>query len=671
MVKSLPFQLDKSGIDRSEWYLPDGALARLGQGKINSMVLSPDGTLLVIASHLGLWWYDVSKYAFLTLWERETSIYSAAFSACGKWVATAGPLIKVWDVKSGMCLAEFTREKGGGIDELAFSPDCELLVVSGTGRHWNRKDTLCCSVEVWRLPKNLQESLNGIRPERDHIYVGTNPIAFSSDNRLLAFASPDGIPEPYHENGYPIIDGKWVLDSSKVVVYEVATGQHVTTLEGLNDVSSISFSSCSQFIAACDKNGTPRVWEIPQQLISNASPWHLCKVYQEKDANGYHFISYTQGSRLINTVYAFEDDTVSVLDLEDNETLYKHPKETGYYYANFSNGIRLAFESEAEVHIWIEGEKCSTGIGHITGIYPKTLKFSQDSKTLLAGKRNDIFTWDVTHPQHCPRVFKPFGIKPDSNRRSDEHYFSIDVSLEGKKFATSGSESTLCLWELGNDTPIVTFPIQAEIYAVAYLSTANLIACGDETGRISIYDVATEKLRGTYYVDHLLRSSELIFSPDGAHLVCTPSQLYDVVRRELVDGLTDCDYEFQAFAPDNVHIWDTSGGGDVIKLWNIHRCEEVLSLPKPALEPYETKKVEAFALSNCGQYLACSLYSLQKNSRLFVWDIRNEHKPVAIFEVPESNAALLAISADCSLLASAGDSGSILLWDLKPYLKST
>ncbi len=173
-----------------------------------------------------------------------------------------------------------------------------------------------------------------------------------------------------------------------------------------------------------------------------------------------------------------------------------------------------------------------------------------------------------------------------------------------------------------------------------------------------------------YYVDNLLRSSELIFSPNGAYLVCTPNHLYNVVRCEVVDGLTDCNYEFQAFTPDNVHIWDTAGVGDAIKLWNIDRCKEMLYLPKPALEPYETKKVEAFALSNCGQYLAYSLYSLQTNSRLFVWDICNELKPVTIFEVPESNADLLAISPDCSLIASTGDSGAILLWDLKPYLNT-
>ena len=667
-MKRLPFQSDISEGDSSKWCLPDGALFRLGQGRVNDMTLSPDGTLLAIASSLGLWWYDVQKRTPLTLWDAGQSVYATTFSACGEWVATVSSIIKVYDVKSGKCLAELTREKGGGIDDIIFSPDRKRLVVGGSGQHRSRKDTLCCSVVVWKLQEESKAGLTNLLTERERTYVGTNPIAFSPDNRLLAFASPDGVPEPFHENGYPVIDNNWILTSNKVVVYEIATGQHVTTLEGFSNVGSINFSPCGQFIAACDINGTPRIREIPKQFSPDSPHWPLYKVYQEIDENGYHFISYAPDSRLINTVYALKDDTFSVLDLEGNVTLYKHTKETGYYHPDFSNGVRLAFESESEVHIWSEGEKHAVSLRLVTGVFPSSLKFSHDSKTLIARKLGGIFKWDVTQPQDLPSVFKPIGRKPDFDRLRDERCFSVDVSSEGKQFITSADENTLRLWKMENDTPIITFAIEAETYAAGFSPHANLIACGDETGRISIYDVATEKLHDTYYGDNLSRSSELIFSPNGSYLVCTPSQLYDVVRREQVDNLTDCDYEFQAFAPDNVHIWDTSGGDDEIKLWNIHRCNVVLSLPKPTLEPYETKIVEGFALSNCGQYLACSLYSLQKNSRLFVWNIHNGGTPIAIFEVPESNASLLAISEDRSLLASAGSSGSILLWDLKPYL---
>ena len=385
------------------------------------------------------------------------------------------------------------------------------------------------------------------------------------------------------------------------------------------------------------------------------------------DENGYHFISYAPCNRLIDTVYKFKDDTFSVLDLEGRETLYKHPKETGYYHPDFSNGIRLAFESESEVHIWSKGEKYATGLEHITGVYPSSLKFSQDSQTLIARMRSGIFKWDVTQPQDRPRVFKPLGIKLDFNGHQEERYFSVDVSSEGKQFITSGNENTLHLWEMDSDIPIATVSIQSEVDAAAFSPTADLIACRDNANQIYIWDATTGELQDTYTVDKNETYHDLVFSPDGAYLASRPCHLYDIVQHKQLDGFLDDHFQFQAFSPDSTHIWDTAYAGETIRLWNIDQYEEVLSLPKPSLKPYETKRVEAFALSDCGQYLACSLYSKQRNSRLFVWDIHKGQEPIVVFNVYNTDVNLAAFSPDHFLLASAGGDGTILLWDMKPF----
>lgn len=104
MKKDMPFQIKSGDTDCSTRYLPDGAIARFGKGNIMDIVLSPDGTLLAIGSYLGLWWYDVPNCSLLTLWEAGKTITTAAFSACGEWVATGGwgVPIKIWDVKRGI-----------------------------------------------------------------------------------------------------------------------------------------------------------------------------------------------------------------------------------------------------------------------------------------------------------------------------------------------------------------------------------------------------------------------------------------------------------------------------------------------------------------------------------------------------------------------------------------
>ncbi|RKU16337.1 hypothetical protein C6503_13000 [Candidatus Poribacteria bacterium] len=670
MKKNIPFQMDRGNAASSTWYLPDGAIARLGKGNVMDMVLSPDGILLAIGSYLGLWWYDVPNRSLLTLWEAGKTITTVAFSACGEWVATGswGAPIKIWDVKSGNCLAELARDKSGYATDIVFSSDRKRLVVGGSTKHFNPEKRLYCSVEVWQLPENLQDCTVAARPEREAIYVGTNPLAFSPDNRLIAFASPDGIPEPFHTNGYPVIDGRWILASNRVVVYEMATGQHLVTLDGLNDVSSISFSPSGKFLAACDWKGTTHVWEVAEKPSPETHSWNLHKVYQELRDNGSHSISYTPENRLLTTVCAYRDNTFSVHDLENSETLYKHPKETGYYHSDFSKGVRLAFESEYNVHIWAAGENRPISLEHTMGVFPQSLQFLSDGKTLLSKSGySGIFSWDVTHPDHLPHIFKPLGMKPDSDEWG-EHYFSLDVSPEGKHFVTSGDESNIRLWELGYDAPLVTFPLQDEPCTAAFSPTANLLACRDETNRIHIWDITTEDIYDTYIGGEAYDAPYLTFSPDGAFLVSTPFQFYDVSQRKTVDQFSSDDgFDFLAFSPNRLQIW-CDFSNDTIDLWDFQQDAEILSLPKP--ECWQEKDINAFAVSACGQYLACSPYTWTNEESVCVWDIHKGSEPIVTFKLTES-LRCLAFSPDNVLLAGASSTGTILLWDLKPFINSS
>ena len=671
MEKSIPFQMDSGDADSSTWYLPDGAIIRLGKGNVMDMVLSPDGTLLAIGSYLGLWWYDVPNRSLLTLWEAGKTITTVAFSACGEWVATGGwgAPIKIWDVKRGNCLAELARDKSGYATDIIFSSDRKRLVVGGSTRHSNPEKRLYCSVEVWQLPENLQDCAAAIRPEREAIYVGTNPLALSPDNRLLAFASPDGVPEPFHTNGYPVIDGRWILASNSVVVYELATGQHLVTLDGLNDVSSIGFSPSGKFLAACDRKGTTNVWEVPEQLSPETHSWHLHKVYQELDDNGSHSISWTPENRLLTTVYAYRDDTFSVQDLENSEILYRHPKETGYYHSDFSKGVRLAFESECDVHLWVAGENRPISLAHTTGIFPGSLRFSLDGKTLLANSGyGGIFSWDVTHPNDLPHIFKPLGMKPGTDE-GQERYLSVDMSPDGKHFVISGDGRNIRLWELRSDVPMVTFPLQDEPCTAAFSPIANLLACRDETNRIHIWDITTGDIYDTY-ISGETYDPYFAFSPDGAFIACAPFQLYDISQRKTVNQFSSDDgFYFLAFSPDPLRIWCDSPASDneTIDLWDFQRDEEVLSLPKPKW--WQEKDINTFALSTCGHYLACSPYTWTDEESVCVWDIRKGSEPIITFELTES-LGCLTFSPNNTLLAGACSTGTILLWDLKPFINS-
>ena len=617
-----------------------------------------------------MWLYDVTKRTPISLWEVGTQISAVAFSACGEWIATSswGGPIKIWDVESEKCLAELPRDESGGNSELAFSPNREWFAVGGTNRSYNPEQKLYCSVEVWQLPENLYEDATSDRTTRELLYVGTNPLAFSPDGRLLAFASPDGAPEPFNTNGYPVIDGRWLLDASQVVVYELATGKHLTTLDGGKDVRSISFLPCGKFMAVCDRNGITKVWKVPAQPTTEPQPWHLHKVYQEVDDNDFHNISYAPENRLLSTVYAYKDGTLSVHDLDNNAILYQHAKETGPYNPDFSHGTRLAFESENDVHIWIEGEDQLISLGHTAGFFVGPLQFSLDGKALITTNWHDgIFSWDITHPNDPPHIFKPLGRMPNSDGWG-ESYFSVEVSPEGKYFVTSGYESIIRLWELGADKPIASFSIQAEVSNAVFSPTANLLVCIDENAKVYIWDIATGEIYDTYTTEKTDTSPYIKFSPDGTYLISHSGQIYDVVQRKPLGRYSTEDrIQFLAFSPNSSQIWFDWPGWDnlTIDLWDIHRDEEVLEIPKP--EWWKPKYIEAFALSKCGQYVACSPDMWTPDGYICVWDIRKGDEPFVTFELTEGVSSL-AFSPDRTLLASADTSGAILLWDLTPYL---
>ena len=659
MSNYLPFQFDSGETDSSIWNLPSGVLVRLGRGDVNDIAFTPDGRYLAVTSHFGLWWYDVSTRAVLTLWEAGTAPYPVAISNCGTWIAIGSGHARhvgIWEVSSGTCLATLTRAENEWINTLVFSPDRKHIAVSGQWRY--EKDFF--SVEIYLLPETLQASGTPVHLKSEHIYAGAFQPVFSSDSRLLAFAAPTGTPLPFHPGNYPIQDPNRGLRAHHIAVCDVSTGQHITTLSGLNDVGSICFSPCGQFLAAAaDFGGPVHEWKIPENLSQDASEWQLHNVYPGIDDENVSFsgdICYSPEGSLITFDISDADDTFIARRLDQNETDHQPPQRE-----------RLTFSVDFGVDVWKIGEERVTYVQRGHGLPAGQLQFSQDGKTLHESCRWDgVCSWDLAHPDQPLHIFKPLGC---SSGPGGERYLSLDTSPDGKHFVTSGDENSVRLWELGIDTPIASFPIQAEAYSGVFSPTANLLTCQDYAGKIYIWDIATEEMYDCYTTEETHGYRDLTFSPDDVYLICHPYQLYDVAQRKPCDIFSSDDgFNFLAFSPDSSQIWcdwSGSGWGNSIDLWDILRDEEVMSIPKP--EWWQAKDIDAFVLSTCGQYLACSHDTGVLEGYICVWDIRKGSEPIVTFEVKEGISSL-TFSLDSTLLASAGTSGAILLWDMKPYL---
>jgi len=125
----------------SQWGLPEGSIHRFGQGTVWDMAYAPDGKYLVIATAIGLWWYELSTMSPVDLWDTEQGIIATiSFSSNGRWIATGGfdGSINIWDISNRICITQVQRRDAPNnlwhqneISCITFSPDNRQIAVSG------------------------------------------------------------------------------------------------------------------------------------------------------------------------------------------------------------------------------------------------------------------------------------------------------------------------------------------------------------------------------------------------------------------------------------------------------------------------------------------------------------------------------------------------------------
>ena len=114
--------------DSPQWHLPDGAIARLGKGRISEIAYSPDGARLAVASGIGIWLYNTTTDQEGVLLTGYTSrVRSVAFSPDGTTLASGSfGEIRLWDARTGAP----KRTIEGHTDwhnSVVFSPDSTTL----------------------------------------------------------------------------------------------------------------------------------------------------------------------------------------------------------------------------------------------------------------------------------------------------------------------------------------------------------------------------------------------------------------------------------------------------------------------------------------------------------------------------------------------------------------
>ena len=665
--RNLQTASEKTGINNTDvntWALPEGTITRLGRGSALNVAFSPDDSKLAVGSIIGLWLYDTSTMNPLALWDTERGLVSTvAFSPDGTLIATGNwdAEVKVWNVQSQQCIFKVTRD--GQFDDahqLLFSPDGQRLASSGG--HYG-------AVYVWHPETGEQVAkftFENVPEKGPRHFI---PLAFSPDGNMLVSASP--------ENTFSL----WDIDAGERIA--LFTGQHAAS------VSALTFSPCGQFLVSVDRDGTAYEWDFKKGIATEQSAYASVPLTYAGSSPRLKLIYLADGTLLAAGV---SDNTLTVWDAKRGNKLGVLRNEQRPYRISFSpKGSQLAIVDTDTIRTWNIGEprprtKVIRGPTSVCG----SVKFSPDGQTLAAGYWSDnISLWNV----------KGFELQTTFKGEDLDMVRSIDFSPCGNKLAATSYDKIVRVWDLEEPEapPVELTGHQAVLYAVAFSPKGDLLVSADANGVLGIWDVEHDYER-QMFTEETKWIWSIAFSPDGKQLASAHhyenARLWDVENGKQMTELSlvlpqdTTKYKGDArtiqmmlrwlkkgseskltprviaFSPDGTLI--AGGAFRGIGLWHAktYEVQRILCLPRGCWRP------EALTFSPCGRYLVSGA-SWQDTGKMSIrlWEVATGEN-IAAFRSHPTDIQSLAFSPDSTLLASGSYDGTILLWDMKPYLPS-
>lgn len=689
-----PLNVVQGDSEGTTWALPEGAIARFGKGipKFNE-ILAPGGTYFAVATRMGLWWYEMSSKPPIALWETERGlIASAHFSPNGEWIAIANwdGILKVMDVQSGECLAQMKRMEEQNIyAHVVFSADCKWIATAN-------QDGIVEVLDVHRGVCVAQMD----RGERETESNDVSQLEFSSDCQFLAatvdnpkiYSSHDGKlinPDTEGTQTYVwhpeigeviakfagrsfvfspdsrllagVASDETVNDTDRVdrcvSVWNLITGERIAHFTEHTDwINTIAFSPCGEFLVSSSTDKSLRVWDIGTGVQ---------KMVYANSETSWKEPFYSQEGELLASVD--RQDTTEIWNVERCEKLYTlelHPRSiNAKWFRRFpqlalanirANATPIQTANVSNIH--------TSSTIHEFVCYPDPILFSPDGTTLVAkGDRNGIMSWDVARKQVTEILLEGKRIS------------SFTALPCGKMLAASIRDKNVKVWDVAKpDEPVVEFTEQAQlVWNMAFALTGDRLAVGSREGTIYLYD-----LKCNVKLKPLTGHSDFIWSvsisPDSKRLATgstdKTARLWDVESGEEIAtfplGEPRTLMEI-AFSPCGSVI--AGGMFGELRLWCAETLTTLFSIPHP-----RTQKPYALAFSPCGRYLASGTWwqigKGMKKMTIQLWSVETGEN-ITTFRGHPTDVQALAFSPDNTLLASGSHDGTILLWDVKPFIE--
>lgn len=602
--------------DTTQWNLPEDAKARIGKGRINEIQYSPDGTILAVATNIGIWFYDTRTHqAIALLTDHEGEVTNITFSPEGRYFASRSThnseegKIMLWDRNSG---AQTTLAVDTGLFlniGLRFSPDGKTLAcgIGGTITFWDtvtgeQKSTLtnetiednnylsfcpdgetivCVSsdgiVSLWEPITGKHKKT--ISAQRMYTWCA----AMSPDGKTIATGCENGVVYIHDystgELKFTLTGHSWDVDNlvyspdgktlasasyvDKIVrLWDATTGEHKRTLTGHTwDIRSIAFSPDGKTIVSGGADDSIRFWDV-----HTGNQKHTITGHTEWVAS----VAFSPDGKLIATGYEGGNLRFSDVNTGQPVKIFDGFKDWIPSMVFTRDGKTLVCGSGENVHLLDShtGEHKMLLTGHTSGIH--SIALSPDGKTIASGSEDKtICLWDMlTGTQRIVLI--------GHNHR----VYSVAFSPDGKILASASSDDTIRIWDVitGEDKMILTQPAGHEekaegIMSVAFSPDGKTLASGSRDHIIILWDIDTGKSKMTLF-GHRYPVFSLAFSPDGKTLAsgCLDGdiRMWNAHSGEKIKTLTGHTAWVRsiAFSPDGKTLISGSDDGTVL-LWEI------------------------------------------------------------------------------------------------------
>lgn len=629
----LPEVLEGNPLPEHAHCLPHGAFARLGKGGITDASVSPDESLIAVASRIGVWLYDTHTGNFSSLIAvAETGIVSAvAFSAENTQLAVGDwdGKITLWDINTQEKFATFNAK--GHVESIVFSPDGKYMAAS-----FQRGGVILWNLTTRKIHLTLLVGMT------------VSAITFSTDSQILTTVSRD-IPTLV-EAGEDVVVQMDRIQQGEVIVtlWDVATGELCRSFPS-KQVNFITSTPSGQLLGADCPDKEVSIWQLDtgKDVTRVSLPAHV------------QWIGYS-----VNQFLWLSGDGFTIWkDTEQKDFLLNQLNHSDEWLVTFIPGTEhlVSLDRSGTLRRWDIGRDqrvrlLEKGNRHGTSdvwFRGHTLTCSSEERSLVTSILAIGGTEVVLQNEEVRVTFTPEITTPGLP------VISAAVSPDLTVLATGGAlNNAITLWNVETGKPILVMTGHTgEVYALAFSPDGkHLVSGGARAWEYDEDEDGTTLRRDATYMFQIEdgKSYYFCFREDG-HMD-TSAKIWEVATGKCITTLENRGWMNRiAFSSDGTYLVTSSA--KYVNLWCPKTWEKLATL--------DTVKIESLTLSPDGTFLAIG--GTWPEQRIQIWNVITQTLIVE-FSGHKSDVESVAFSPDGTILASGSYDGTTLLWDMRPYL---